>query len=276
MKFRRRESPLESEEFGATYSERSKFIANALLSPFRPPTTPAREKADCHALMKSKGLTEAQFLELLQKVLPQATSDPHLASSIFEHVAQEIRLLNHLKSFEKFCAEGSLPDLEPATVAEFENQLGTHFGAANVVVTPAEKGDAVAVEIVLPDKKINNRLRVQPAGVEEDEEIKTPFVPFPVVLPEDPDLVWVLARREDLGQDEAARALSSIEEEFWETKAGLKAQRDRVDKSFAEFISRVPAAALADSGLKRHYKSPEPRKTLHRPVPSAKADGIEP
>lgn len=235
----------------------------------RPPTTHARQTAVVDARMKPKGLTEAQFLELLQKVLPQATPDPHLASAIFEQVAQEIRLINHLKSFEKFCAEGSLPNLEPATVAEFENQLGANFGAANVVVTPAEKGDAVSVEIVLPDKKISNRLRVQPAGVEEEAEVKTPFVPFPVALPEDPDLVWVLARHEDLGPDDAARALASIEEEFWETKSGLKAQRDRVDKSFAEFIARVPAAALADSGLKRHYKSPEPRKTLRRLVPGA-------
>ena len=224
--------------------------------------------------MKSNGLTEAQFLELLQKVLPQATSDPQLASAIFEHVAQELRLINHLKSFQKFCAEGSLPNLEPATVAEFENQLGANFGAANVVVTPAEKGDAVTVELVLADRKINNRLRVQPPGVEEVEEVKTPFVPFPVALPEDPELLWVLARREDLGPDDAARALASIEQEFWETKAGLKAQRDRVEKTFAEFVARVPAAALADSGLKRHYKSPEPRKTLRRLVPGEKPAGV--
>ena len=223
------------------------------------------------APMKSKSLTEAQFLELLQKVLPQATSDPHLAAAILEQVAQEIRLINHVKSFEKFCAEGSLPNLEPATVKEFASQLATNFGAANVAVTPAEKGDAVAVEIILPDRKINNRLRVQPPGTEELEEVKTPFVPFPVSLPEDPELLWVLARREDLGPDEAARALATIEEEFWETKAGQKLLRDRVERSFAEFIAHVPAAALSDSGLKRHYKEPETRKTLRRLVPGTSA-----
>jgi hypothetical protein len=43
-----------------------------------------------------------------------------------------------------------------------------------------------------------------------------------------------------------------------------------VEKSFAEFIQRVPAAALADRGLKRHYKDPEPCKILHRgPVATA-------
>ena len=222
--------------------------------------------------MKSKGLNEAQFLALLQKVLPKATPDTRLSASIYEQVAQEIRLINNVKSFEKYCAEGSLPDLEPATIAEYQSTLSTNFGAENVAVTPTEKGDAVEVEISLPDeRKINNRIRVVPPGTEEEEELKAKYVPFPVALPADPELLWVLARREDLGPDEAAMALASIEEEFWQTKVGQKLLRDRVDQTFAEFIARVPAAALADSGLKRHYKEPEPRKTLKRLVPADQA-----
>ena len=53
---------------------------------------------------------------------------------------------------------------------------------------------------------------------------------------------------------------------------GQKLLRDRVEKTFAEFIARVPAAALADSGMKRHYKTPEPRKTLRRLVPADQKD----
>jgi hypothetical protein len=223
--------------------------------------------------MKSKGMNDAQFLDLLQKVLPKATSDTKLASAIYEQVAEEVRLINSLKSFEKSCSEGSLPDLEPATVAAYESQLAERFGAENVVVTPTEKGDAVAVEIVLPDdRKITNRIKVVPPGEAEEDEVKTPFVPFPVALPEDPDLLWVLARREDLAPEEAMRALFSIEEEFWQTKAGQKHLRDRVEKNFAEFIARVPAAALTDSGLKRHYKEPEPRITLRRMAPATGAE----
>ena len=222
--------------------------------------------------MKSTGMNEAQFLALLQKVLPKATQDPHLSSAIYDQVAQEIRLVNNLKSFEKFCAEGSLPDLEPATVAEYQSQLESRFGADKVAVTPSEKGDTVAVEIELPDRKVTNRIKVRPPGTEEEEELKVRYVPFPVALPSDPDLLWVLARREDLGPDEAAIALASIEEEFWETKAGQKMLRDQVEKTFAEFIARVPAAALADSGLKRHYKEPEPRKTLRRLVPASQSE----
>ena len=60
--------------------------------------------------------------------------------------------------------------------------------------------------------------------------------------------------------DEAARALALIEEEFWASKSGQKLLRDRVERTFAEFVSRVPAKMLSEGGLKRHYKDPEPVK----------------
>ena len=101
---------------------------------------------------------------------------------------------------------------------------------------------------MLPDRVITSKLKVLPEGAEDEEEVKAPFVPFPISLPEDPELVWVLARREDLGPDEAARALAKIEEEYWATKAGQKALKDRAERTFAEFISRVPASALTESG----------------------------
>jgi hypothetical protein len=135
----------------------------------------------------------------------------------------------------------------------------------------ARKGDSVEVEIVLPDRTITNRVKVLPPGAVDEEEVKVPYVPLPVVLPEDPELVWVLARREDLPPEEASRALAAIEEEFWETKLGLKLLKDRVEKNFFEFISRVPAGALADRGLKRMFKVPEPLHTLRRLNPTGQA-----
>ena len=209
-------------------------------------------------------MNDAQFLELLLKVLPKATTDPRLAAAIYERVAHEVRLINNLKSLEKMCAEVRLPNLEPETVAELQGRLSTNFGEANVILTPTEKGDSVGVEIILPDRTVTNRVKVLPPGTEEVEEVKVPYVPFPVVLPEDVELVWILARREDLPPEEATRSLACIEEEFWETKAGQKLLRDRVEKSFFEFISRVPAAALAERGLKRLFKMPEPLHTLRR------------
>lgn len=226
--------------------------------------------------MKSKGLNEAQFLSLLQKILPKATNDPHLASTIYEEVAKEVRLLNSIKSLEKFCETGAIPNADPHTVAILQNDLAEKFGEANVALTPDEKDTAVAVEIVLPDRTLSTRVRVDPLINDATEEVKVPFVPFPVVLPEDEELVWMLARQEDLAPDEASRALAMLEEEFWATKKGQQLQQDRVEKSFAEFITHVPALALKESGLKRHYKDPEALKTLRLVAPTRSASPTSP
>ncbi len=213
-------------------------------------------------MKKSQGMNEKDFLALLQQVLPKATTDPALASAIYDAVARQVQLRNHLKSFEKFCSTGSIPDLEPRTVAEFKSQLATNFGEANVTVEPAEEGKALAVEITLPDRVVASQVKVIPPGEEPEEPSKAPFVPFPVALPEDPELIWVLARREDFSADEAARALAAIEEEFWATKAGQKILKEIGGRTFADFIASVPAAALGDSNIKRLYKAPETLKTL--------------
>lgn len=222
-------------------------------------TAPRKIQTTQHS-MKIKGMNEAQFLSLLQKVLPKATKDPHLASTIYEEVAKEVRLMNSIESFEKYCETSALPDIEVGTVADLQSELAGKFGEANVAITPDENGTGVAVEISLPDRTLSSRVKVDPTVAEE--EVKVPFVPFPVALPHDPELVWLLARREDLGPDEAVRALEKIEEEFWATKKGQQLQREGVEKNFAEFITSVPASALTESGLKRHYKDPETLKTL--------------
>ena len=223
--------------------------------------------------MKIKGMNEAQFLALLQKVLPKATKDPHLASAIYDEVAKEVRLLKSIEAFEKLCETGVLPNAEPDTVAELQSDLAEKFGEGNVAITPDENGTGVDVEIALPDRKMSSRVKVDPTVVEE--EVKVPFVPFPVCLPEDLELVWLLGRREDLGLDEATRALAKIEEEFWATKKGQQLQRENVQKSFAEFISYVPSSALTESGLRRHYKEPEMLKTLQLLAPPEPSNLVE-
>ena len=212
--------------------------------------------------MKTKGMTEAQFLSLLQKVLPKTTKDSQLASTIYEEVAKEVRLVKSLAAFDKFCATGALPDFEPDTVAQLQSELDGKFGETNVAITPNEENASLDVEITMPDRTVSNRVKIDATVAAEEEEVKAPFVPFPVALPEDPELVWLLGRREDFGPDEAARALANIEEEFWATKKGQQLQREGVEKSFAEFITNVPAAPLTESGLKRHYKEPQALKTL--------------
>jgi len=220
--------------------------------------------------MKTKALNDAQFLALLQKVLPKATQDPHLATLIYDEVAREVRLIKNLQSFEKFCEKGGLPNLEPETVADFHRELGEQFGADKVEITQDETGSSVAVAIELPDRVVQSRVKVDPA-LAEAEPVPAPFVPFPVSLPEDPELVWVLGRREDFSPEESARALAKIEEEFWLTKKGIELQSGGTDKCFAEFVIHVPAAALSESGLKRHYKGPETLHTLRLLHRSAEA-----
>ena len=75
-------------------------------------------------------------------------------------------------------------------------------------------------------------------------------------------MVWFLAKRENMTPEEAGIALAKIEEEFWASKTGQKLIRDRVERSFPEFISRAPAGMLNEVGLKRHYKTPEPVKIM--------------
>ena len=51
-------------------------------------------------------------------------------------------------------------------------------------------------------------------------------------------------------------------------------QREGVDRSFAEFISNVPATALSESGIKRYHKDPETLRSLHL-VPTVDADKLD-
>ena len=100
---------------------------------------------------------------------------------------------------------------------------------------------------------------MEPSG---EQEITLKFVPFPVCLPGDKELVWLLGKRANLSPEEAGIALTKAETEFWASKAGQKLLRDRFERSFSEFVARVPAGMLNELGLKRHYKTPEPIKPL--------------
>lgn len=215
---------------------------------------------------QAKETAERQVLELLKRVLPKATDDPRLASRILDAVEQELRQKARATAFDKFCAKCPLPSLEPEAIKEVQADLTAAFGEGDVTIKPNRKEGTLAVEVALPDgAQYRSVIKVNPnaASAAEDDGEPTPkFVPFPVCLPGDPELIWMLAKRENLGPDEAAIALTRVEEDFWASKAGQKLQQDRVGKSFPEFIQRVPAGMLSEAGLKRHYKEPEPIKIL--------------
>jgi hypothetical protein len=215
---------------------------------------------------QTKKTTEAQLLDLLKKVLPKATQDPQLAGQIYQAVELELKSKARGSAFSKFCSRVELPNLEPESLAAVQKQLTASFGESDVTLKPNKKEKTLAVEVSLPDgTQLTGEIPVNPnagAEVSDEQEITLKFVPFPVCMPGDKELVWMLAKRENLSPDEGGMALSKAEEEFWASKTGQKLLRDRVERSFPEFISRVPAGMLTELGLKRHYKTPEAIKVI--------------
>ena len=215
---------------------------------------------------ETKKTTEAQLLDLLKKVLPKATHDAQLAGKIYQAIELELKAKARGSAFEKFCAKVELPDLEPKSLEEVKTQLAASFGQGDVTLKPNRKDKSVAVEVSLTDgTQFSGEIKVNPnAGAEasEEQEITLKFVPFPVCLPGDKELIWLLGKRENMSPEEGGMALTKAEQEFWASKTGQKLLRDRVERSFPEFIARVPAGMLNELGLKRHYKTPEPIKPL--------------
>jgi hypothetical protein len=223
-------------------------------------------RADFDMKKETNKTTEAQLLDLLKKVLPKATPDSDLAGKIYHAVELELKTKSRVAAFDKFCARVELPDLEPKSIEEVKQQLTASFGEADVTLKPDRREKTLAVEVALPDgTQFSGEIRVNPqAGAEasEEQEVTLKFVPFPVCLPGDKELIWALAKIESMSPDEAGIALSKLEEDFWASKTGQKLLRDRVERIFPEFIARVPGAMLREAGLKRHYKTPEPIKIL--------------
>ena len=212
---------------------------------------------------------EAQLLDLLKKVLPKATHDPQLAGKIYQAIEHELKAKSRAVAFEKFCSKVELPNLEPESIQSVKQQLQETFEGGDITLKADKKAQNVAVEVALPDgTQYISDIQVRPEGAaaEEDPTEKLKFIPFPVSLPGDPELVWILAKKETLTSEEAGMALARVEEDFWGSKTGQKMLRDRIERCFPEFISRVPAGMLNEVGLKRHYKEPETLKVLH-PAP---------
>jgi hypothetical protein len=211
--------------------------------------------------------TEAQLLDLLKKVLPKATHDAQLAGKIYHAVELELKAKAKVTAFERFCAKVELPDLEPKSIEEVKTQLAASFGDGDVTIKPNRKEKTLAIEVALTDgSQFSGEIKVNPnveGEASDEQEITLKFVPFPVCLPGDKELVWLLAKRENMSPEEAGIILSKLEGDFWASKTGQKMLRDRVERNFPEFIARVPGGMLGEVGLKRHYKMPEPVKLLH-------------
>lgn len=221
---------------------------------------------------KSKQDEQAQLLSLLRSILPKVAPDADLAAKIYAAAEDELRSKNRVNSFEKFCERVELPNLEPQTVEEVKQHFVAGFGDADMEITADEENKALVVDVELPDgTQFHKRIPVRAVAPESAEpEVTLKFVSFPVAMPGDAEMIWALAKRENLTNDEAAMALVKLQDDFWASKAGQKLLKDRVEKSFPEFVARVPSGLLNEVGLKRHYKLPETLKVLRNPSASGK------
>lgn len=216
----------------------------------------------------AKAKNEAQLLNLLKSVLPKAVPDTELAGKIYSALEQEIASNERAAHFEKFCRKVELPDLKQTSLAEVKEQFETSFGKGTVSVSPSPDRKTATIEVITPTGTLESKVEVGPKGPDEgDDEVKPKFAPFPVSLPGDPELVWFMARDERMTPDEAVMTLAKAQEAFWESKAGQKHLQKRTERTFPEFINKVPGRLLTEVGLKRHYKEPETLKEIQTPKP---------
>lgn len=203
-------------------------------------------------------------MNLLRAVLPKAVPDAKLADKIYAALEKEISAKERVGAFEKFCQRTELPDLENKTLNEVKEQFEASFGKGAVSVVPHPAKKAVTIEVETPNGIFEGVIKVgaNVGAGEGEDELKATFVPFPVAMETDPELVWMLARDERMSPGEAAIALTKAQEGFWESKAGQQHLRKRVERSFPEFMCKVPSKVLVEAGLKRHYKEPEPVRQI--------------
>ncbi len=203
----------------------------------------------------SKGMNEKQVTDLVKGVLTEAIDNMETAATVLDLLEKEFRRRNQATTFEKFLERCELPDLENITVHEVLYQLHAAFGADNITLEVNPKLEALDITLKTETESLAGQIRVHPSEPEAD--LKLNFVSFPVALPGDPELTWAFAKLENMTNEEAGQVLELLEAEFWASKRGQKLIRDRVDRSFPEFVKNVPASALREVGLKRHYKEPE-------------------
>lgn len=217
--------------------------------------------------MAKNQLTEKEVVELLQSVLSKTMEDSHLAQKIVDSIRKEMERKKQAQAFQEFCRRCPLPDLKDETLKEVTHRFEETFGRDLIDFAVNEKDGTLNVELNVPNGPLVSAIEINDLPLSEEElppEVKIKFVPFPVALPGDPELIWVFAKRETMTPEEAARALHEAQVEFWESKSGQLQLRKGADRTFPEFVQRVPAKLLSELGLKRHYKDPEPVKVLRK------------
>ncbi len=224
--------------------------------------------------MKKTTLNEEEIIKLLTDILPGVTNDPTVSGKIMNAVQKELRHKSRVAAFHDYCRKCPLPDLTDDTVKELTARFEHEFGKQGLELDADNAENKLYVEVKIGDAVLTSEIPVNERPLDEDEEqaVKLKSIPFPVALEGDPELIWLLAKKENLSNDEAAMALASVQAEFWETKSGQNTLRKGGQRNFPDFISRVPAKMLSEVGLKRHYKEPEPIKLIRQLKPGRKRE----
>jgi len=220
--------------------------------------------------MAKNQLSEKEVVDLLQSVLSQTMEDTHLAQKILDGIRKEMERKKQAQAFQEFCRRCPLPDLKDETLKEVTNRFEETFGRDLIDFAVNESDGTLNVELNVPNGPLVSAIEVNDLPLNDEAlepEVKVKFVPFPVALPGDPELIWMMAKRETLSPEEAARALHEAQVEFWESRSGQLQLRKGAERTFPEFVQRVPAKLLSELGLKRHYKDPEPLKILRKKAP---------
>ena len=158
----------------------------------------------------------------------------------------------HVRShFDEFLKSYKLRSLEAAEILEIKGFMAEIFPNEQVTLEPDEKSRTLTVSVQTPEGKLDGQFTIEPP---EEKAPKPAFLPFLVCRVGDPGLAWVFGRVETLSEPEARIALNSAEEEFWQTKKGLKLMK-KTQRTFEAFVEHVPAGLLTNKGLKRHYKT---------------------
>lgn len=216
--------------------------------------------------MKKTTLTEEEIIKLLNDVLPDATKDPKVSGRIMNAIRKELKHKSQATAFGEYCRVCPLPDLEDETVKVVASRFEEVFGKDNLEIAVDKEGEKLIVELTLGRTSLNSEIAVneRPLDESDEQEVKLKYVAFPVALPGDKELVWLMAKKENMSSEEAGIALASVQTEFWESKSGQNQLRKGAERSFPEFINRVPAKMLSEVGLKRHYKDPEAIKIVRQ------------
>jgi len=203
-------------------------------------------------MSKSEKMLITEYLQTTEALLKSELLSQVEREAVLVKLKQRWSFLNMRSTFREWLKTHKLRSLDAADLFEVKRFVAEIFPEQPAEIVPDEKSGSLDISVLTLEGKLEGQLSVEPEVAKEE---KAQMLAFLVCLSGDPGLAWVFGRPETMTDAEARIALSAVEEEFWQTKKGLKFKK--MNKSnFATFVEHVPAASLRARGLKRHYRLP--------------------